>query len=77
MPTHTAHAGFLREIGPKADTRTQHTHTTHNSSQVCFVWSTRVSIVFFSEIIEAKRRALAIYPVFGFYAFLAWMILIQ
>jgi len=44
---------------------------------VCFVWSTRVSIVFFSEIIEAKRRALAIYPVFGFYAFLAWMILIQ
>ena len=33
--------------------------------------------VFFSEIIEAKRRALAIYPVFGFYAFLAWMILIM
>ena len=44
---------------------------------VCFAWSTRVSVVFFSEIIEAKRRALAIYPVFGFYAFLAWMILIQ
>ena len=43
----------------------------------CFAWSTRVSVVFFSEIIEAKRRALAIYPVFGFYAFLAWMILIM
>ena len=43
---------------------------------VCFVWSTRVAVVFFSEIIEAKRRTLALYPVFGFYAFLAWMILI-
>mmetsp|Transcript_24556 Transcript_24556/g.75730 ORF Transcript_24556/g.75730 Transcript_24556/m.75730 type:complete len:191 (-) Transcript_24556:45-617(-) len=43
----------------------------------CFAWSTRVSVVFFSEIIEAKRRALAIYPVFGFYAFIAWMILVQ
>ena len=43
----------------------------------CFAWSTRVSVVFFSEIIEAKRRALAIYPVFGFYAFLAWLILIM
>ena len=43
----------------------------------CFAWSTRVSVVFFSEIIEAKRRALAIYPVFGFYAFLAWMILVM
>ena len=43
----------------------------------CFAWSTRVSVVFFSEIIEAKRLALAIYPVFGFYAFLAWMILIM
>ena len=44
---------------------------------VCFAWATRVSVVFFSEIIEAKRRALAIYPVFGFYAFIAWMILVQ
>ncbi|KAH8069640.1 hypothetical protein JL720_11944 [Aureococcus anophagefferens] len=44
---------------------------------VCFAWSTRVSVVFFGEIIEAKRRALAIYPVFGFYSFIAWMILIQ
>ncbi|KAJ1452254.1 Yip1 domain-containing protein [Pelagophyceae sp. CCMP2097] len=42
-----------------------------------FVWSTRVSVVFFSEIICPERRALAIYPVFGFYGFIAWMILIQ
>ncbi|KAJ8601747.1 hypothetical protein CTAYLR_006741 [Chrysophaeum taylorii] len=42
-----------------------------------FAWSTRVSVVFFSEVIAADRRALAIYPVFGFYAFIAWMILIQ
>merc|ERR1712224_105211 len=28
----------------------------------CFAWSTRVSVVFFSEIIEEKTRALAIYP---------------
>ena len=44
---------------------------------LCFAWSTRVSVVFFGEIIEGKRRALAIYPVFGFYSFIAWMILIQ
>lgn len=36
-----------------------------------FAWSTRVSVVFFSEVISTDRRALAIYPVFGFYAFIA------
>lgn len=60
---------------------------------VSFAWSTRVSVVFFSEVISSDRRALAIYPVFGFYSFIvssrlsfffftslcaqAWMILIQ
>ena len=42
-----------------------------------FAWATRVSVVFFSEIISKDRRALALYPVFGFYSFLSWMILIQ
>lgn len=42
-----------------------------------FAWSTRVSVVFFTEVINEDRRALAVYPVFGFYAFLAWMIIIQ
>mmetsp|Transcript_11713 Transcript_11713/g.38543 ORF Transcript_11713/g.38543 Transcript_11713/m.38543 type:complete len:193 (+) Transcript_11713:29-607(+) len=44
---------------------------------VSFAWATRVSVVFFSEIISEDRRALALYPVFGFYSFLSWMILIQ
>ena len=44
---------------------------------ISFAWATRVSVVFFSEIISQERRVLALYPVFGFYAFLSWMILIQ
>mmetsp|Transcript_23940 Transcript_23940/g.94989 ORF Transcript_23940/g.94989 Transcript_23940/m.94989 type:complete len:193 (-) Transcript_23940:360-938(-) len=44
---------------------------------LAFAWATRVAVVFFSEVISADRRALAIYPVFGFYAFIAWMILVQ
>ena len=44
---------------------------------VAFAWATRVSVVFFSEIIGPERKALALYPVFAFFAFLAWMILIQ
>jgi hypothetical protein len=43
----------------------------------CFAWSTRVSVVFFGEVIGPAKRALATYPVFLFYAFLSFMILIN
>jgi len=39
-------------------------------------WSTKVSVLFISEVIPNDRRALAVYPVFGFYAFLGWLILV-
>ncbi len=42
-----------------------------------FVWSTRASVVFISEIIAPERRALAVYPVFFFYTFISWMVVIQ
>ena len=43
---------------------------------VAFVWSTRASVVFIGQFISEERRALAVYPVFFFYTFLGWMILI-
>ncbi|KAH8080041.1 hypothetical protein JL720_9169 [Aureococcus anophagefferens] len=37
----------------------------------------RASVVFFGEVIGPAKRALATYPVFLFYAFLSFMILIN
>lgn len=42
-----------------------------------FVWSTRASVVFIKNIITESRSALAVFPVFFFYTFIAWMILLQ
>ncbi|CAM9171976.1 unnamed protein product, partial [Phaeothamnion confervicola] len=42
-----------------------------------FLWATKASVVFIQEIIITERKALAVYPVFFFYAFLGWMILLQ
>mmetsp|Transcript_15243 Transcript_15243/g.15995 ORF Transcript_15243/g.15995 Transcript_15243/m.15995 type:complete len:197 (-) Transcript_15243:28-618(-) len=44
---------------------------------VGFVWSTRASVVFMNQVICDERRTLAVYPVFFFYTFIAWMILLQ
>lgn len=41
-----------------------------------FVWSTRVSAVFLSLYVKQERRLLALYPVFFFYTFLGWLILL-
>ena len=41
-----------------------------------FIWSTRASVVFMEQVISEKRKLLAVYPVFMFYTFLAWMILV-
>jgi hypothetical protein len=43
---------------------------------VGFVWATRASTVFIGCYIKPERRFLAVYPVFFFYTFLAWMILV-
>jgi hypothetical protein len=42
-----------------------------------FVWSTRASAVFMIQVIKEERRTLAVYPVFFFYIFIGWMILLQ
>lgn len=42
-----------------------------------FVWSTRASVVFMIQVIKEERRLLAVFPVFFFYTFIAWMILLQ
>jgi hypothetical protein len=42
-----------------------------------FLWSTRASVVFIGQFIAAERKFLAVYPVFFFYAFLAWMVSMQ
>ena len=43
---------------------------------VGFVWATRASTVFIGQYIARERRFLAVYPVFFFYTFLAWLILL-
>ena len=35
------------------------------------------SVVFFKQVINEERRVLAVYPVFLFYTFLAWMVVLQ
>jgi len=43
---------------------------------VGFLWSIRASAVFIGLYIKRERRFLAIYPVFFYYVFLSWMILL-
>ena len=45
-------------------------------TSVCMFWSTRASVVFISQMIDAKRKILAVYPVVLFYLVISWMILI-
>ena len=42
-----------------------------------FFWSTRASVIFIGQVISPQRKWLALYPVFLFYTFLGWMVLIQ
>ncbi|CAM9370324.1 unnamed protein product [Heterosigma akashiwo] len=44
---------------------------------VAFAWATRASVVFIGQIISPQRKLLAVYPVFFFYTFISWMVLIQ
>jgi len=41
-----------------------------------FLWATRASTVFIGMYIKRERRFLAVFPVFFFYTFLGWMILL-
>jgi len=43
---------------------------------VAFVWACRASAVFIGQIVPKERRFLAVYPVFFFYTFLGWLILL-
>ncbi len=42
-----------------------------------FVWSTRASVVFMQQVIHEERRTLAVFPVFLFYTFIGWMIMVN
>lgn len=44
---------------------------------VGFVWATRASVVFMARVIAPERKALAVYPVFLFYTFISWLVLLQ
>ena len=44
---------------------------------VGLVWSTKASMGFLDEVVSPKRSALAAYPVYLFYAAIAWIILIR
>jgi uncharacterized membrane protein len=35
------------------------------------------SVVFMEQVIKEERRLLAVFPVFFFYTFIGWMILLQ
>ena len=42
-----------------------------------FVWSTRASVVFMQQVIHEERRTLAVFPVFLFYTFIGWMVMVN
>ncbi len=44
---------------------------------VGFIWSTRASSVFMVQVIKEERKVLAVFPVFFFYTFIGWMVLLQ
>jgi hypothetical protein len=41
------------------------------------IWSLRASVVFMSQMVPENRKMLATYPVFLFYIFIGWLILVQ
>jgi hypothetical protein len=43
---------------------------------VGFLWATRASSVFIGQYIVREKRFLAVFPVFFFYTFLGWLILL-
>ena len=43
---------------------------------LAFVWSTYSSVHFIKEMVPEDRKELAMYPVFLFYLFLAWFIIL-
>jgi len=46
------------------------------SAAVALIWATRASVLFVEEVIPSQRRALAVYPVFLFYSWLSWMVVV-
>jgi len=34
-------------------------------------------VIFFGQVISPERKVLALYPVFFFYTFLAWLVMVQ
>lgn len=40
------------------------------------LWATRASSIFIGMYVKAERRALAVFPVYFFYLFMAWLILL-
>jgi len=43
---------------------------------IAFIWATRASAIFIGQYIKRERRALAVFPVFFYYTFLAWLVLL-
>ena len=41
-----------------------------------FLWSTTSSIGFMGGLVQNEKKMLAVYPVFLFYLFLAWFVLV-
>lgn len=39
--------------------------------------SNAASVVFMEQVIKEERRLLAVFPVFFFYTFIGWMVLLQ
>jgi len=48
-----------------------------SATGVGLLWSTKASMGFLDEVVTSKRSALAAYPVYLFYAAIAWIIIIR
>ena len=44
---------------------------------IAFIWATRASVVFMSQLVNPERKMLAAYPTLLFYSVLSWMVFIS
>jgi protein YIPF6 len=47
------------------------------TTQYIHIYVSVASVVFMVQVIKEERRALAVFPVFFFYTFIGWIILLQ
>ena len=65
-----------KEVGVTGSSSTLYLLTKLATVGIAFAWSISASVGFMEDVVPADRKTLAVYPVWLFYASIAWMILL-